>query len=72
MVGGHYTITMNRILEVKSAFAQDLPIICESRATRKVSPIVIIQKSKEWAIEKDNFVSPHYSRPFFVARCLVK
>jgi len=72
MIGGHYTVTTSRMAEVRTAFENDLPIICENRATRKVSPTVIIQKSHEWFLEDDNFVSPNYSRPFFMARCIVK
>ena len=72
MVGGHYTVTTNRMAEVRTAFNNDQTIICESRATRKVAQTVIIQKSNEWRLEDDNFVSPNYSRPFFVARCIVK
>ncbi len=72
MIGSHYMITINRMEEVKNAFEKDLPIICESRMQRKVAQIVNIQKSKEWFLEGDDFVSPNYSRPFFSARCIVK
>ena len=72
MVGTHYMLTSNRMAEVAIAFEKDLPIICESRMQRKVAQIVNIQKSKEWSLEGDNFVSPNYSRPFFSARCIVK
>jgi hypothetical protein len=72
MVGAHYAITVNRMNAVKAAFEKDLPIICESRMQRKVAQVVTIQKSKEWFLEGDNFVSPNYSRPFFTARCIVK
>ncbi|WP_295418645.1 hypothetical protein [Sulfurovum sp.] len=72
MVGSHYKITTDRMEEVKSAFEQDQPIICESRMQRKVAQSVYIQKSKGWSLEGDNFVSPNYSRPFFSARCIVK
>ena len=72
MVGSHYSITSNRMAEVRTAFEKGETIICENRATRKVAPSVIIKKSQEWLIEDDNFVSPNYSRPFFIARCIVK
>jgi len=72
MVGGHYKVTSNRMSEVRTAFDKGETIICENRATRKVAPTVIISKSQEWSIEADNFVSPNYSRPFFIARCIVK
>ena len=58
--------------EVRTAFEQDKPILCESRMLRKVAQSVIIQKSKEWSMEGDLFVSPNYSRPFHSARCIVK
>lgn len=72
MIGAHYSVTTNRMAEVKSAFEKDLPILCESRMQRKVAQTVIVQKSNEWFLEGDNFVSPNYTRPFFAARCIVK
>jgi len=72
MIGGHYATTVSRMNEVKAAFEKDLPIVCESRMLRKVAQTVDIQKSKQWFLEGDNFVSPNYSRPFFTARCIVK
>ena len=72
LIGAHYNMTTGRMAEVKEAFEKDLPIICESRMQRKVAQTVTIQKSKEWSLENDNFVSPKYSRPFFSARCIVK
>jgi len=72
MVGAHYSLTVSRMEAVKAAFEQDRPIICESRMQRKVAQTVTIQKSNDWSLEGDNFVSPNYSRPFFTARCIVK
>ena len=72
MIGIHFNMTMNRMTEVKIAFEKDLEIICESRMVRKVAPYVMVKKSREWRLEGDNFVSPHYTRPFFSARCIVK
>ena len=72
MIGGHYTVTTNRMEAVRTAFNNDQTILCESRSTRKVAQSVIIEKSNEWRLEEDNFVSPNYSRPFFIARCIVK
>jgi len=72
MIGGHYTVTSNRMTEVRTAFEDGQTIICESRATRKVAQTVTVEKSNEWRLEEDNFVSPNYSRPFFIARCIVK
>ena len=72
LIGAHYNMTMNRMTEVRVAFEKGLPIICESRMRRKVAQSVNIQKSKKWFLKGDNFVSPEYSRPFFIARCIVK
>ncbi len=72
MIGGHYTMTMNRMAEVKIAFEKDQTIICESRMVRKVAPYVMIQKSRGWELKDDNFVSADYVRPFFAARCIVE
>lgn len=72
MIGGHFSVTVNRMAEVKSAFEKDLEIMCESRMQRKVAQYVIIKKSRDWQLEGDNFVSPNYERPFFSARCIVK
>ena len=71
-IGAHYKITTDRMAEVKEAFENGQTIICESRMQRKVAQSVDIQKSNEWTLEDDNFVSPNYSRPFFIARCIVK
>ncbi len=71
-IGAHYTVTTNRMAEVKSAFENGQVILCESRMQRKVAQSVIIEKSNEWFLEGDNFVSPNYTRPFFSARCIVK
>jgi hypothetical protein len=71
-IGGHYTITINRMAEVSQAFIQDKPILCESRMLRKAAQSITIQKSKDWRMEGDLFVSPNYSRPFHSARCIVK
>jgi len=71
-IGGHYMITIKRMAEVQVAFMKDLPILCESRMQRKVAQVVTVQKSNEWSLEEDNFISPNYSRPFFSARCIVE
>jgi len=71
-IGTHYVITTKRMAEVKDAFYKDRPIICESRMQRKVAQSVILRRSQGWRLEDDNFVSDAYSRPFFIARCIVK
>ncbi|MCD6654577.1 MAG: hypothetical protein LT067_07425 [Sulfurovum sp.] len=72
LIGGHYIVTTNRMTEVKLAFEKGQPIICESRMIRKAAQSVTVLKSQEWSLEKDNFVSPGYDRPFHSARCIVK
>ncbi len=71
-IGIHYKITTDRIAEVREAFENGKTIICESRMQRKVAQSIYIQKSNGWRLEDYNFVSPNYSRPFFIARCIVK
>lgn len=72
LIGAHYWITMNRMAEVAKAFEAGKPILCESRMLRKASQVVEIEKSRSWHIENNNFVSPYFERPFFLARCIVK
>ena len=72
MIGAHYYITTSRMTEVKGAFEQNRSILCESRMQRKVSQVVHIKKENGWRLEGDNFVSPYYERPFFIARCIVE
>lgn len=72
MIAGHYWITIKRMKEVKTAFEQDRPIVCESRMQRKMAQSVIVQRSKGWKLKDNNFVSSYYTRPFFIARCIVK
>ncbi|MCB4765549.1 MAG: hypothetical protein LGB00_07050 [Sulfurovum sp.] len=72
MIGTHYVVTTKRMKEVRIAFEQNKPVICESRMQRKVAQAVTIQRSKGWVLEGKNFVSPNYTRPFFSARCIVK
>jgi hypothetical protein len=72
LIGMHYKITTERIAVVKRAFSQDRPIICESRMLRKAAQSVVLQRSRGWCLDGDNFVSAAYVRPFFAARCVVK
>ena len=71
-IGMHYYVTTGRMAAVKSAFERDEPVICESRMLRKAAQSIVIQKSADWHMEGDNFVSPNYNRPFHSARCIVK
>ncbi len=72
LIGWHYSSTISRMAEVKSAFEENQAVICESRMERKAAQSVIIKKSLEWSMDGDNFVSPNYNRPFNSARCIVK
>lgn len=71
-IGGHFYVTTNRMAEVRNAFENDKIVICESRMERKAAQSVRVQKSNEWFMEGDDFVSPNYNRPFHSARCIVK
>jgi len=71
-IGGHFYMTTSRMAAVRSAFEKDQQVLCESRMQRKAAQSVIVQKSLEWSMEGDNFVSPNYNRPFHSARCIVK
>ncbi len=68
----HYFVTTSRMSDVKERFNNGNPVICESRAIRKVGQSVIIdpKKPQGWVLEGDVFQSPEYSRGFHSARCL--
>jgi len=67
----HYYVTTKRMQAVQVAFQNDKVIICESKTMRNMSRTILIEKSKNWRIENDNFVSDDYERGFHTARCLV-
>jgi len=72
-IGAHFWVTTSRIAEVKKAFEAGKPVLCESRMLRKMAQSIEIRKGPVgWKIEGDNFVSPQYTRPFHIARCIVK
>jgi hypothetical protein len=71
-IGLHFKITTDRMNEVKEAFNQGKTVICESRLMRKMAQSIDINKNRDWKLEGDLFVSPHFSRPFHTARCIVK
>jgi len=68
----HYFITTSRMEDVKQRFNNGDPVICESRAIRKVAQSVIIdpKKPQGWILVGDVFQSPQYERKFHSARCL--
>ncbi len=67
----HYYVTTKRMQTVQEAFENNKIIICESRSMRKMSRTILIEKSKNWRIENNIFVSDDYERGFHTARCLV-
>ena len=72
-IGAHFWITTSRMAEVKKAFEEGKPVLCESRMLRKMAQSIEIRKGVAgWKVEGDNFVSPQYTRPFHTARCIVK
>lgn len=73
-IGAHYWVTISRIAAVKSAFRAGKPVLCESRMLRKMAQSIEIRNgtAAHWRIEGDNFVSPRYTRPFHLARCIVE
>ncbi len=73
-IGLHFWVTTSRIASVKKAFNANKAILCESRMLRKMAQSIEIRKNtpSKWKIVGDNFVSPEYTRPFHLARCIVK
>jgi hypothetical protein len=71
-IGAHFYVTSSRMAEVRSAFESGKEVLCESRMLRKAAQSVTVKKESDWRMEGDNFVSPHYTRPFYSARCIVK
>lgn len=72
LIAGHFYITTSRMAGVTEAFEQNKQILCESRMLRKVAQSVTVQKSQNWHLSDDLFTSPNYTRPFHIARCIVK
>jgi hypothetical protein len=66
----HYFVTTNRMATAETRFLNGKPIICENRVQRKVAPSIIISQKQGWALEKNIFTNPEYSRSFHSARCL--
>jgi hypothetical protein len=71
-IAGHYYLTTNRIHNVEQRFKEGKPIICESRAVRKVAQSIVIDpiRSPNWTLKNHEFSSPDYVRPFHSARCV--
>ncbi len=68
----HYYFTISRMQSVKEAFENGKEVVCENRIYTKGANSITVRKSEEWKIVNDNFVSPNYTRKFFLARCFVK
>ncbi len=72
LIVGHYLVTTERMETVKRAFASGKEILCESRMNRKAAQSVVVSKKLGWKLEGLLFSHPGYTRPFHVARCIVK
>jgi len=71
-IGIHYFLTQNRMNSVKEAFKNGGKILCENRVYTKGANFVTIRKEEEWKIKDNYFMSPNYTRKFFIARCFVE
>jgi len=69
---GHFYITKKRMNSVVEAFKSGKEVICENRIYTKGANFITISNKEDWKVVDNNFVSPNYTRPFFLARCLVK
>ncbi len=72
LISGHYIITNDRIKTVTNAFNTGKQILCENRIYTKAAQFIQIEKSNDWSIENNNFISPNYDRKFHLSRCIVK
>ena len=71
-IGLHYYITKSRMANVAKTFEEGKEVLCENRIYTKGANFVTIKKNGEWRLQNDYFVSPNYTRSFFLARCIVK
>ena len=71
-IGLHFSITKSRMAAVAKAFADGKEVLCENRIYTKGANFVIIKNNGEWRLQNNYFVSPNYTRSFFLARCIVK
>ncbi|MCK5110104.1 MAG: hypothetical protein KAQ94_01195 [Arcobacteraceae bacterium] len=71
-ISAHYWVTTSRMADVKQRFISGGPVICESKAVRKVAQSIIIdpKSSQNWTLIEDEFHSPEFERGFHSARCL--
>ena len=68
----HFYITKSRMAEVATAFNSGKEVLCENRVYRKGANFITIKDNGEWSLKNDYFMSPNYTRDFFLARCIVK
>ena len=68
----HFYFTTSRMSDVKTRFLSGKPVICESKAVRKVAQSIIIDPNNNqgWILVGDEFHSSKYERGFHSARCL--
>jgi len=69
---GHFIVTENRMNSVVKAFNSGKEVMCENRVYTKGANFITIKNNGEWQIKNNNFISPNYTRAFFLARCFVK
>ena len=72
LIFGHFFVTKSRINSVKEAFNTGKEVMCENRIYTKGANFVTIKKGNEWQLKDNYFMSPNYTRDFFLARCIVK
>jgi len=68
----HFYVTKSRMQEIKQAFYNKQPILCENRIYTKAAQFITILPDNQWRIENDTFKSPNYERSFHLARCIKK
>ena len=68
----HFYITKSRMAEVAAAFKNGKEVLCENRVYRKGANSITIKDNGEWTLKNDYFMSPNYTRDFFLARCIIK
>ncbi|NPA51144.1 MAG: hypothetical protein GXO02_05895, partial [Epsilonproteobacteria bacterium] len=72
-IGSHYYFLNKRINEVKEAFLSSKEILCENRVSRIGARSIVVKKGTAgWKIKDDFFISPQYSKKFFMGRCILK
>ncbi len=69
-IGLHYYITKSRMASVAKAFEEGEEVLCENRIYTKGAHFVTVKNNGEWRLQNDYFVSPNYTRNFFLARCI--